>query len=210
MQNPNVLATARERMKSAIRQYRQYGKGVMEMMQYNNLHHHILAELLYEFAYQDGDEKPAEVIFLYTQQQESMPVPLYCLTPPAADSQQFYNETPLRVGLLSMRHLSLDHIVDVNWLVNRELPQDEVYVQKDRHCYEHTQQQLRILAKKGEVRRIHLYQTGYHAAVIGFYRALIIYLRDMRAGKIPYHPFEVTPYYFDSTRSFYWEGSTWR
>ncbi len=208
MQNPNVLATARDRMRSAIRQYRQYGKGVMEMMKEKSLHHHMLAELLYEFAYQDGNEDPARVIFLYTQGQESMPVPLYCLTPPLKVSHPVYNERPLRVGLLSMRHLSLDHIVDVNWLVNRELPQDEVYLRKDKHCYELTQQQLRLLAAKKQVRRIHLYQTGYHAAVIGFYRALIEYLRDVRAGKLP--ELEVTPYYFDSNRRCYWEGQTWR
>lgn len=209
MQNPHVPAVARERMRSAIRQYRQYGKGVMEMVQQHRLHHHLLAELLYEFAYKDGPEEPAEVTFLYIQHQESMPVPLYCLTPPA-QNMQLYNEKPLRVGLLSMRHLSLDHIVDVNWLVNRDLPQEEVYLQKDKHCYELAKRQLRILADKGVVRRIHLYQTGYHAAVIGFYRALIEYLRDVRAGKLPYHPFEVTPYYFDQNRRCYWEGSTWR
>ncbi len=208
MQNPNVLAIARDQMRSAIRQYRRGKKGVMEMMKEKNLHHHMLAELLYEFAYQDGSEEPAEVIFLYTQGQESIPVPLYCLTQAAKVSHPVYNERPLRVGLLSMRHLSLDHIVDVNWLVNRELPQDEVYLQKDKHCYELTQQQLRLLAAKKQVRRIHLYQTGYHAAVIGFYRALIEYLRDVRAGRLP--ELEVTPYYFDSNRRCYWEGQTWR
>jgi hypothetical protein len=212
LQNSSAFASAREQMRSAIRQFRAYGKGVVEVTNQNKLPHHVLAELLYEFAYIDEhhDEEPAAVTFTYAMGQEAMPVPLYCLRPPQV--RQFPREpfhgAPLRVSLVSMRHLSLDHIVDMAWLLNKEIPQDETYVQEDLYCYARTHEQLHILAAKG-IRCIHLYQTGYQAAVIGFYRALIEYLREQQEGRDAFSSLEVTPYYYDRNQGHYWKGSTW-
>ncbi len=212
MQNPNVPAFAREQMRRAIQQFRAHGKGVVEVTKQNNLPHHVLAELLYEFAYKDkhNAEEPAAVTFIYARGQEAMSVPLYCLRPPQVQQLQRepFKGVPLRVSLVSMRHLPLDHIVDRAWLLNKEIPQDETYVQEDRYCYDRTHEQLRILAAKG-IRCIHLYQTGYQAAVIGFYRALIEYLREQQEGTSAFPSFEVTPYYFDRNQRHYWKGSTW-
>lgn len=212
MLDSNVSGVVKAQVMAAIRQSQAGGKGVVNMTEHDNLPHHVIAELLHEFAYQNSKkpEKPAQIVFLYAGRQESKPVPLYCLStaqdrhaPPVP-----FTEIPLRVGLISMRHLPLDHMVDMSWLLNQEIPHNEPYWKKDEFFSNESRRQLEQLTEKG-IRRIHLYQTGYHAAVIGFYRSLILYLKEQQGRQPTSCVLEVTPYYFDLGQRCYWRGSTW-
>lgn len=212
MLDSNISGVVRERMKVAIRQSQAGEKGVVYMTEYDNLPHHVIAELLHEFAYQNRQkpQKSAEIVFRYTGRQESMPVPLYCLSTAQDRHAEVvpFTEIPLRVGLISMRHLPLDHMVDISWLLNQEIPHNEAYGKKDEYFYKQSLKQLEQFTKKG-IRRIHLYQTGYHAAVIGFYRSLIEFLKEQQTRRPTYCVLEVTPYYYDLMQRCYWRGSTW-
>lgn len=183
-------------MVNAIRNFRATGTGIMDIRK--GMGHHDLTEILHEFAYKNG--KTASVTIMYSGQM-AKPIQLCCLRS-RTSSNNDPGLRPLRVSLISMRHLRLDHIVDIAWIINKELSLDRTRVQQDDYCYNYTLEQLRQFAYKG-VRHIHLYHTGYSIAIIGFYRALIKYLQEPAAS------LTVTPYYYDKAQSFYRKGSTW-
>lgn len=200
-----TLVSAHEHFERATQEYYRSGKGSVKVTSKHHWTHNQLSETLFAFAYNRNNEKPANITIQYDWEQESRPITLYSLKPLTPLPS---HETPLRVSLISMRHLALDHIVDFAWFLNKELTQNRTYVDTDHHCSERTGKLLRLLTEKG-VHSIHVYHTGYQAAVIGFYRGLIEYLSEQRKRNSTYPLLHVTPYYFNKQYGFYRRGSTW-
>lgn len=98
------------------------------------------------------------------------------------------NSRTLRFTLLSVRHFSMDAMVDGAWLRNREVSLPRARAETDELVYLATRDQLARLAV--EPLTLHLYQTGLAMAVTGFYRGLLDHMLESRA------PLSVVPYYF--------------
>lgn len=222
MMEPDDLGRARNEMREAIRAYRTGRKYLIPMTKQAHPSSSVLPKLFFEFAYQDQNDpdkrEPAEVTYRYQGREKSLPVRLCVLQ--KRPTALGFRQTPLRVGLISMRHLRMDHIVDMYWFVNQDImapensdfrePENSDFRAKDDYCYKVSQKQLEELVIKQGIRRIHLYLTGYPAGVIGFYRALIAYLYEQQKPGSSYPSIEVTPYYFYNSRELYYRrGDPW-
>jgi len=167
----------------------------------------VITEVLNEFVYSESGsvEKPAYIGVIYTDGSQGEPFPLRCLPrPDEAEVGRLSQVQPLRVALLSMRHLALDHDVDMAWFRNREVSKARAFAETDAFCYAQTQNVLQESRDSGHL-RLYLYQTGLQPAVIGFYRALVeeLMLRSQA------HPsLEVVPYYYRS-KGGYQQGHAW-
>lgn len=193
----------KKEIQSAISSYYETGEGIMDIR--NGMYHRDLTELLHEFAYANT-RKPVTLTIMYSREQAA-PIQLQCLRPhplPKADEIRH----PLRVSLISMRHLGLDHVVDTAWILNKKLSEYTTRIQQDNYCYKQTWEQLQKFAQKG-VRHIHLYQTGYQIAIIGFFRALIEYLNEQQKNWNPDSSLMVTPYYYNERSLLYKRGEIW-
>ena len=204
MQQGITMDIIRGEMNEAVREFRKKGTGFINIRQ--GMHHHDLTEVLHEFVYKEG--KPASITVRYSGK-KAEPIDLCCLRSPVPPIpfESDRSIRPLRTSLISMRHLRLDHVVDIAWFLNKDLALHGTYVQQDEYCYNYTLDQLRELTHRG-IRHIHLYQTGYQIALVGFYRALIKYLLNQRTNADS-PSLAVTPYYFDDYRSLYKIGKTW-
>lgn len=112
----------------------------------------------------------AAIRLVYADGSEARAFPLRCLPP----RERGAAETQLRVGLMSMRHLQLDALVDWYWFRNREIDQSSTLGRADEYCYLHSVRQLeelRCSVGAGGV-LLRLYHTGFEPAVVGFYRAV--------------------------------------
>jgi len=172
----------------------------------NQAPHDVIAEVLHQFVYVPNGEtpQPVELRVIYADGSEAAPFPLFCLTapteaaPPAA--------SPLRVALMSMRHVELDVDIDFCWFRNREVSRTRTLAETDEFCRTATATQLDESLAVGNL-AMHLYHTGFEPAVIGFYRALVQRLSALRHASGP--SLVVTPYYFRG-RDGYQAGSAWR
>lgn len=172
----------------------------------NQAPHDVIAEVLHQFVYVPHGEapQPVELRVIYADGSEAAPFPLFCLTalteeaPPAAN--------PLRVALMSMRHVELDVDIDFCWFRNREVSRTRTLAETDEFCWTATATQLDESLALGQL-EMHLYHTGFEPAVIGFYRALVQRLSALRHASGP--SVVVTPYYFRGHDG-YQAGSPWR
>lgn len=107
----------------------------------------------------------------------------------------------LRFSLMSVRHVELDTIVNGAWLRNSKISQPRPLGMTDSIAFETTREQLLALDPRIPT-HLYLYQTGFEPAIIGFYRALALHLRD--------HPksISVTPCYYRGEGKFD-EGRPW-
>jgi hypothetical protein len=184
---------------TAIQNFYQYGKGVVSISVDDQWAHYVITEALRSYLYKESGRDPAEVTFSYSNGGDAKgPIRLYAVE---RRSPQPGKET-LRVGMINMRHPAMDHIVDTSWLLNNEIPViGTTYADRDNYCYQRAREFLKPLSKK-RIECVHLFQTGYQPAVLGFYRALIDHL-------LTGVELALTPYYFDPERMYYWEGEQW-
>ncbi len=114
----------------------------------------------------------------------SEPEPLPAGLGPAGARQDA--EPQLRIGLMSQRHTKMDASVDAYWFRNRLVSTNtRSFAETDAFCARETIKELDALAASG-VHRIEIVQTGYEAAVVGFYRGLAQWLHD--GGKMTIIP----------------------
>ncbi|HUW95602.1 MAG TPA: hypothetical protein VMW58_07420 [Anaerolineae bacterium] len=201
----NLYDILREQVQRAIQAVREGGTGAIN---FSNQPHNVITEVLHEFAYSDpGDTNgPVYIQVVYTDGSQGEPFPLRCLPQRAqSDLADLRRSQPLRVALMSMRHLEMDHDVDMAWFRNREVSKSRTLAETDTFCYLQTRNQLRETRSGGDL-RIYLYQTGLQPAVIGFYRALVEEL--VRRADSP-ASLEVVPHYFQR-RTGYRPGQPWR
>lgn len=154
---------------------------------FDNQLHFIIAEALHQYVYKEhADQEVKTIRVIYMDGSEAEPFPLRCLTklePEVPESD------PLKVSLISMRHLEMDSKVAFAWYRNRDVSVSRPFAETDALCAEKTYEQLQEVA--GKRFSIHLYQTGLKPAVVGFYRGLVQFLREQKKRQLT-----VVPYYF--------------
>ncbi len=181
--------------------------GVSRSVNFSNQPHNVITEVLNEFAYSPSGkvESPVYVPVIYSDGSQAKPFPLLCLASRDDNDLDVLSQVPvLTATLLSMRHLALDHEVDMAWLRNREVSKSRTFSETDEFCYVQTQRQL-MESRVGGGLRLHIYQTGFQPAVVGFYRAVVEELL-FRAGQPP--SLQVTPLYYKG-KAGYRSGKAW-
>lgn len=107
----------------------------------------------------------------------------------------------LAFTLLSIRHVEMDEIVHGAWFRNARISARRPLGMTDEVAYQTSRRQFMLL-DPGHPTLIHLYQTGFEPAVVGFYRALLHHLAE-HPGSVA-----VAPHYYRSTGSFS-KGTPW-
>ena len=171
----------------------------------NQAPHDVITEVLHQFVYVPYGElpRPVQLRISYADGSEAAPFQLFCLETPTGEATPVAE--PLRVALMSMRHVELDVDVDYCWFRNREVSRTRTLAETDQFCVAATETQLNESLALGDL-AMHLYHTGFEPAVIGFYRALVTRLIALRQTTGP--ALMVTPYYFRG-RDGYQPGSVW-
>jgi len=172
-----------------------------------NYPHYVITEVLNEFVYKDpaSSDKEAYIRISYSDGSQGAPFPLRCLPlrPPDA-YHRLHKITPVRFALMSMRHLQMDHDVDVAWFRNQDVQKARTFGETDSFCYQLSKEQFQLGHQDGPM-VMHLLHTGLPSAVIGFYRALVEELLN-RVDENP--SLIVVPYYFKGNK--YLPGKPWR
>lgn len=108
----------------------------------------------------------------------------------------------LRFTLMSIRHVEMDTRVHGAWFRNSRLSRPRAAGLTDQLAFQISLKQLRELRPVTPA-VIHMYQTGLEPAVIGFYRAVVVYLLA--------HPrtLAVSPHYYQGDGRFL-QGTPWR
>lgn len=144
-----------------------------------------LTEALRRFAGTTPASLPRSAPVVYVDGSAARPFPLH--TADLTDAELSAGRE-LRFTLLSVRHFSMDPIVDGAWLRNREISLPRARAETDELAYLRSRDQLARLGT--EPLTLHLYQTGLEMAVFGFYRALIDHMR------VSTSPLSLVPHYF--------------
>jgi hypothetical protein len=139
--------------------------------------HESLTQALQGFVLRRRGARPGQMRIVYSDGSEARPFPLRCVT---AAHRDWRPDVEFHAALISMRHLQMDRIIDVNWFTNREVPAMSSMAESDEFCYARALDRFRELHDVFGGRRVllHLYHTGYVPAIMGFYRALVTMLRD--------------------------------
>ncbi|MCF6157609.1 MAG: hypothetical protein E3K32_03335 [wastewater metagenome] len=167
---------------------------------FSNQPHFIIADALNEYVYKVHTGQETKMIrVIYMDGSEAEPFPLRCLTKLEHKEPE---SGPLKVSLVSMRHLEMDSKVDLAWYRNRDVSVPRPFAETDALCTEKTYEQLQEVA--GRRFSIHLYQTGLETAVVGFYRGLVRFIREQNERQLT-----VVPYYFDKKEGIYNRGRLW-
>lgn len=158
----------------------------------------VLTETLRREAAQQADKAAVELPVRYVDGSSGPLFPLR--TMPLVDREP-EGWRQLAFTLLSIRHVEMDEIVHGAWFRNARISARRPQGLTDEVAYQTSRRQLMLLDPKRPT-LIHLYQTGFEPAVMGFYRALLHHLAE--------HPrsVAVTPYYYRSAGSFS-KGTPW-
>jgi hypothetical protein len=168
--------------------------------------HYSLVEVLREFVYVDSPlgVRPVSVNFFYRDWSQGAPFPLYCLVK-RNQTQQAENILPISASLIGMRHLRMDAFVDIAWFLNSEIAKLPTHASVEEFCYQRTREQLQECLRESPL-KLHLYQTGFPPALIGFYRALV---EQLQQNSDQPSPLTVIPYYYAISAQYYWHGTEW-
>ncbi len=195
-----LAATLRSQIREALRTGEPVGFG-------NEAQHDVIAEVFNELVFvpqgQPVQQLPLRVA--YADGSEAQLFPLFCL-PRIAAHQPSISTTPLRVALMSMRHLELDPEIDFCWFRNRDVSRTRTLAETDQFCFDTTMAQLRDSLASGDL-VIHLYHTGFEPAVIGFYRGVVQTLVKLRARQSK-TTLVVVPFYYRGGTA-YQPGTVW-
>ncbi|MEK6750655.1 MAG: hypothetical protein AABZ00_00205 [Chloroflexota bacterium] len=173
----------------------------------NNYSNQVITDVLHDFVFTQEARKPHLLKIVYEDGSQGRPFPIFSLPQPKPEvTKQFDSIPPLRVAMLSIRHLEMDREVDMAWFRNTEASlRRTCFADTDFFCYKETLRQIDTLGEK-EMVLIHLYQTGLEPAVVGFYRALVEFLsrKDPKKARVA-----VIPLYFLGSGLDYRNGSLW-
>lgn len=168
-----------------------------------------LIEVLREFTYSKyiAGGEPRTITPLYYDKSRGEEFPLYCLERdiwgPRRALLRAARELP--VALMSMRHLQMDELVYMAWFLNSDIARYDTNAEVEAFCYRQTRQQIQEGLREGPL-KLHVYQTGFPPAIIGFYRGLIHELQQY-ADQVPL--LEVIPYYYSPVTQGYRQGTPW-
>lgn len=128
---------------------------------------------------------PAQVRILYVDGSEAEPFPLR----PGRWQPRRAEGRSIRLGLMSMRHTTMDAEVDGYWFRNRLVSTSRTLAETDAFCAAETVRKMGQLWSAG-VTHIELVHTGFEPAAVGFYRGLLRWLDETHAGLTvqPWYP----------------------
>ncbi len=176
---------------------------------FSNHRNDIIAQVLHEFVYRPpgATDGPVEIRVLYADGSEGDLFPLRCLT--SREKPEMADAFTLRAALMSMRHLEMDREVDMAWLRNKEVSKSRTLAETDEFCCAQTLKQFQEAAENLDAFLLHIYQTGFEPAVVGFYRGLVRMLMEIQAGRTKrLCALVVRPYLYRGGGR-YEEGLTW-
>jgi hypothetical protein len=174
----------------------------------NQAPHDVITEILNEFVFVPAGEtvRQLDIRIAYADGSEANAFPLFCLSRIETSQQPDSLISPLRVALMSMRHLELDPEIDFCWFRNREVSRTRTLAETDQFCFAATIDQLRDSLALGNF-LIHIYHTGFEPAVLGFYRGLVQTLMALKTK--PNSPaLSVVPFYYRGEHG-YQAGTIW-
>ena len=197
IESTNLYDSLREEIQQAL----ESGQGV----NFSNPPHVVITEILHEYVYDQSEEGQRLVRVLYDDGSEGAPFPLFALSGRSSEeAETILDANPVKASLISMRHLDMDAKVDMAWFSNQQASRSRPFAETDAFCYQRTMEQLQQLKNPIQLR---LYQTGLQPAVVGFYRALVDWLRQWEQKGIS-PKLVVVPMYHRRSGS-YSEGKSW-
>ena len=169
---------------------------------FTGIPHRAITDVLHRHVYSESGSTPTSIRVVYSDGSEGSPFPVRCLQPRQGDL--LTRLRPLRVALISMRHLQLDSEADMAWFRNREASKSRTLGEADDFCYRRSVEQFRNSRAEDDL-LIHLLQTGFQPAILGFYRALVEELleRDGEPG------LAVVPRYYNRAGQPRSDGNPW-
>ena len=199
----------RDRIAQQLRNRISATAGTHEPVNLSNQPHDISTEVLREFVYSEDASTPQQIPVVFADGSRGEPFLISCL---GLDRLEKYRHLiarpPLRVALISMRHLELDRVVDMSWFRNREASRSRSLSEAEIFCYEFTRDQIRemeAISREANGLQVHLYHTGFEAAVVGFYRAFV---HAARSWEDDFPGILISPRYYRGEEPFE-VGSLW-
>ena len=197
IESTNLFDSLREEIQRAL----EPGQGV----NFSNPPHVVITEILHEYVYGQSEEGERFIRVFYNDGSEGEPFPLFALSGRSSEeAETIVDANPIRASLISMRHLDMDAKVDMAWFSNQQASRSRPFAETDAFCYQRTMGQLQQLKNPIQLR---LYQTGLQPAVVGFYRALVDWLRQRERKVLP-PKLVVVPMYHRGPGG-YSEGESW-
>ena len=143
--------------------------------------HDVITEVLREM--QDPTLPAGQLRIIHVDSSEGAPFPLGAAAVRDTGSDlKAGARRSIRLGLMSVRHMSADATVAGYWFRNRLVSvSDRTLAETEAFCYRDTLARLDELVASA-VGHIELLHTGFEPAAIGFYRAVLEYNRDRRNG----------------------------
>ena len=145
----------------------------------------VIAEALHSLAFH-GTARSDQIRIVFEDGSESPPLVVGGLGNLPSEST-WLAMRPLRVTLMSMRHLEQDADVDLAWFRNAELSRSGRSAELEELAFTHSQAMLDDLSGRDTSVLLDVHHTGFQPALIGFYRALIGHLHQRR-GQICMRP----------------------
>ncbi len=200
-QNLNLYQILRGEIEKAVKISKHGGLGEVN---FSNQPHNVITEVIREFVYIDNEKfiTPTYIKVIYNDGSQGPLFPLRCI--PKRENSFTSHNTILRIALMSMRHLEMDHTVDMAWLRNREVSKSRALGETDVFCYKQSKEQFTELFD-GENLTIYLYHTGFQPAILGFYRAFVETIVDR---KLLDPKIEIVPQYHHRQKG-YISGDLW-
>ena len=157
-----------------------------------------LRQMVYEHPPEDETREIA-VNIVYTDGSQARPFQLFVLKPKSDDDMRELRSHPaIRMGMISMRHPEMDSMVHQYWFRNIEVSQPGMTsAEVDELCYQITLKKLGDIYHLSKPVRFEFYQTGFQAPLIGFWRAVVEFLKQGQ-GKTPM--LEVVPCFYTGTK----------
>ncbi len=160
----------------------------------------VLTESLRRAAQAEPGRAPVELPVVYRDGSNGPRFPLRQLK--MSDVSPPSTWRTLRFTLMSIRHVEMDALVDGAWFRNSKISRPRPAGLTDELAFEISIRQLKETCSSGPV-VIHMYQTGLEPAVMGFYRAVVVFLMA-KPGTVA-----VVPHYYQGEGTFA-PGSVWR
>lgn len=159
----------------------------------------VLTESLRRAAQAEPGRAPVELAVVYRDGSNGPKFPLRQLK--MSDASPPPTWRTLRFTLISIRHVEMDVLVNGAWFRNSKISRPRHAGLTDELAFEISIRQLQETCSSGPV-VIHMYQTGLQPAVMGFYRAVVMYLMA-KPGTLA-----VVPHYYEGNAGFA-QGSVW-
>jgi hypothetical protein len=159
----------------------------------------VLTRGLRDYVHTDNEAGPIYVPVAYRDGSPAEPFPLRSLSLTTEIDSSW---RILRFALMSIRHVEMDAEVTGAWLRNMLISRHRPAGLTDQVAYEASVRQLNRIADD-EPSVIHMYQTGFQAAVVGFYRAVVEHLM-MRPGTVA-----VVPQFYRGKNNPFQPGEPW-